>query len=107
MPSVYHSADVFVLPSKSETWGLAVNEAMACGLAVVVSDRCGCAPDLIKNGVNGYVFRSGNKKDLARVLEQVLTSKQQLQELGTASRNIIRDWSFRTCVEILENEFSR
>ena len=57
MPSLYASCDVFVLPSISETWGLSVNEAMASGKAVIVSDRCGCATDLVDHGINGYIFR--------------------------------------------------
>jgi glycosyltransferase involved in cell wall biosynthesis len=47
---------VFILPSKSETWGLSVNEAMACGLPVVVSTSCGCQPELVIEGVTGYSF---------------------------------------------------
>lgn len=49
-------ADVLVLTSLSETWGLVVNEALVCGLPVLVSDRCGCVPDLVQDGVNGLVF---------------------------------------------------
>jgi len=52
MPLTYRMGNIFILPSIVETWGLAVNEAMACGRAVVVSDRVGCAPDLIKRGIN-------------------------------------------------------
>jgi glycosyltransferase involved in cell wall biosynthesis len=46
-------SDVLVLPSYSEPWGLVVNEAMACGMPVIVSEKCGCAPDLVQNGKNG------------------------------------------------------
>ena len=49
MPVLYQSADLFCLPSKSESWGLAVNEAMACGKAILASDKCGCAINLIKD----------------------------------------------------------
>ena len=67
MPALYRLADVYVLPSKGpeETWGLAVNEAMACGRAVIVSNKCGCAPDLVEDAVNGYVFTAGDAKALA------------------------------------------
>ncbi len=58
MPAIYQLADVFVLPSKGpgETWGLSVNEAMASGKPVLVSDKCGCAFDLVEEGKTGYTF---------------------------------------------------
>jgi glycosyltransferase involved in cell wall biosynthesis len=57
MPVVYRACDLFVLPSGyGETWGLAVNEALACHRPVLVSDRVGCAPDVVKQGNNGWVF---------------------------------------------------
>ena len=60
MPAVYRLGTIFVLPSigANETWGLAVNEAMACGCAILVSDRVGCATDLVRNGENGYIFKA-------------------------------------------------
>ncbi len=58
MPAVYRLGDAFVLPSAyAETWGLAVNEALACGRPVLVSDRVGCAADVVEQGRNGWVFR--------------------------------------------------
>lgn len=56
VPDVLALSNVLVLPSISEPWGLVVNEAMACGLPVIVSDRCGCVPDLVHDGQNGFVF---------------------------------------------------
>jgi len=66
MPIVYHLGDVFVLPSKGpvETWGLAINEAMACSRAILVSDRCGAAVDLVNNGINGFIFKNNNSSHL-------------------------------------------
>ncbi|HZP99720.1 MAG TPA: glycosyltransferase family 4 protein [Reyranella sp.] len=73
MPSVYASADVVVLPSDgSETWGLAINEAMACGVPAVVADAVGCGPDLIEEGATGAVFPVGNVKAMAAAIEKVL-----------------------------------
>jgi len=65
MPEVYAAADVLVLPSSSETWGLVVNEAFACGLPAIVSDRVGCAPDMIMDGLTGTVVPAGNVERLA------------------------------------------
>jgi 1,2-diacylglycerol 3-alpha-glucosyltransferase len=57
LPVYYALADAFILASTIEPWGLVVNEAMACGLPVLVSDRCGCAPDLVPEGQNGFTFK--------------------------------------------------
>jgi glycosyltransferase involved in cell wall biosynthesis len=73
LPSVYRAADVLALPSEgSETWGLVVNEAMACGTPCVVSDACGCAPDMIAPSINGAVFKVGSVHSLASNLLTVL-----------------------------------
>ena len=60
-------ADVLVLPSRWDGWGMVVNEAFSVGVPVIVSDRCGAA-DLVQNGINGYVFQSGDVADLRRCL---------------------------------------
>lgn len=73
LPYYYTGADLLVLPSDGgETWGLVVNEAMACGLPAVVSDAVGCAPDLIDPGETGEVFPMGDVEELARSLERAL-----------------------------------
>lgn len=64
MPKMYAIADVFVLPSLEETWGLVINEAMACGLPVITTNKVGSSIDLIENKVNGFICRSGSDKDL-------------------------------------------
>ena len=74
LPAVYASADVLVLPSDGrETWGLVVNEAMACGLPAVVSDAVGCGPDLVERGATGAVFPLGDVAALAAALDSVLS----------------------------------
>jgi glycosyltransferase involved in cell wall biosynthesis len=65
MPAYYAAANAVVLPSDSETWGLVVNEAAACGLPAVVSDAVGCGPDMIDKGRTGYVFPAGEVRVLA------------------------------------------
>lgn len=66
MPSAYAAADLMVLPSTGrETWGLVCNEALACGIPIVVSDQVGCAPDLAKDGLVGRSFSIGNITELA------------------------------------------
>ena len=73
LPGVYAAADALVLPSTgAETWGLVVNEAMACGTPCVVSDACGCAPDMIVPGITGATFAVGDVAGLARALAVTL-----------------------------------
>ncbi len=105
MPGVYQLADVFVLPSQGpgETWGLAVNEAMACGLPVIVSNRCGCAADLVKEGVNGHVFTSGNITDLVSKMQSCLqVGKQGLKQQGAISAQIINHWTLEMVAAPIE-----
>ncbi|TAJ85275.1 MAG: glycosyltransferase family 1 protein [Reyranella sp.] len=73
LPSVYASSDVLVLPSTAvETWGLVVNEAMACGVPAVVSDAVGCGPDLIEPGITGAVAPLDDVPALAAAISSVL-----------------------------------
>ncbi len=105
MPIIYSMADVFVLPSKGpeETWGLAVNEAMAAGKAVIVSDKCGCNVDIVENDINGYVFESENATELSTVLKQTFDKgKAGIQEMGNNSKRIISNWGFDKAAELLE-----
>jgi glycosyltransferase involved in cell wall biosynthesis len=71
MPERLAAADLLVLPSRFDGWGMVVNEALSVGTPVIVSDRCGSA-DLVQNGVNGFVFRSEDVSDLRRCLSEFL-----------------------------------
>ena len=68
LPVYYGLASAFVHASTTEQWGLVVNEAMASGLPVLVSNRCGCAQDLVKEGVNGFTFDPCNVEQLAQLM---------------------------------------
>jgi glycosyltransferase involved in cell wall biosynthesis len=77
MPETYAAADVLVLPSDGrETWGLVVNEALACGTPVVVSDKVGCAPDLAANG-GGLTFPVGDVAALSRSVQQLVAEPER------------------------------
>lgn len=104
MPVLYQAADVFCLPSKSETWGLAINEAMACGRAILASDKVGCVADLINNNVNGVVFKSGDANDLAGKLQALTANKAELIKMGRESQFIIKNYSFSHIAEAIENK---
>lgn len=105
MPEVYKMADVFVLPSQGpgETWGLAVNEAMASGKAVLVSDKCGCAVDLVEAGVTGFTFESNNTADLQKKIELMAADKAKLKEMGRNACKKIQDWSFEKIITAVED----
>ncbi|RZK26361.1 MAG: glycosyltransferase family 1 protein [Flavobacterium sp.] len=103
MPEIYSACDLFCLPSRSETWGLAVNEAMAAGKAILASDKTGCASDLILEGKNGGIFLSGDLNDLIINLEN-LCHKGKLQDLGAESLKIIENWSFNEQVIAFESQ---
>jgi glycosyltransferase involved in cell wall biosynthesis len=105
MPAVYQLADVFVLPSKgpSETWGLAINEAMAAGKAILASDACAAAIDLIKPGANGYIFKSDVMEDAVNKIKLLGNSKVQLAAFGKASAAIIESWSYEKICTAIES----
>jgi glycosyltransferase involved in cell wall biosynthesis len=87
MPTVYAAADVLVLPSDGlETWGLAVNEAMACGVPAVVSDAVGCGPDLVEQGVTGATFPFGNIPALAKALDTAISLDPTMTRQQLAAR---------------------
>jgi glycosyltransferase involved in cell wall biosynthesis len=94
MARLFGLSDVFVLPSRHEPWGLVVNEAMAAGLAILVSDDVGCWPDLVKPGENGLVFPTGDVDAFALAIEDLLSNTERLAAMGQKSREIIGGWSF-------------
>ncbi len=104
MPVVYQACDLFCLPAKGpgETWGLAVNEAMACGKAILVSDKVGCAADLVSDNSNGYVFKAGDITDLILKLKKLTENKETLLRYGEQSLIVIRDWNFVNIAKAIE-----
>lgn len=93
LPAYYGLASAYIQASTSEQWGLVVNEAMASGLPVLVSDRCGCAPDLVKDGVNGFTFGPYDTKGITDRMLQISGSECDLEAMGKASRATISYWS--------------
>ena len=100
IPSAYAAADVFVLPSRhSETWGLVVNEAMNFGLPVVVSDKVGCAEDLVAPGRNGFVFPAGDSEALADALRALVGYAERRAQFGERSRELVGRYSLEACAD--------
>jgi glycosyltransferase involved in cell wall biosynthesis len=92
LPAYYGLAKTFIHASTTEQWGLVVNEAMASGLPVLVSNRCGCAQDLVEDDVNGYRFDPYNVGQLADLMLKVSSCSFPLSSFGAASVRIIENW---------------
>jgi len=105
MPVVYYLSDILALPSQGpgETWGLVVNEAMACERAILVSTKSGCAIDLIENGKNGFIFESGNLEQCIDCLTTMSASKKEPEKMGAFSSEKIRKWSFAEICKCIEH----
>jgi 1,2-diacylglycerol 3-alpha-glucosyltransferase len=99
LPDYYGSALAFVHASTTEQWGLVVNEAMASGLPVLISNRCGCAPELVQEGVNGFTFDPWDVELIARRMFQLSRLElDALAKMGEASRRISTDWGLQRFV---------
>jgi len=94
MPVLYQACDVFCLPSVSETWGLALNEAMAAGRAVIASNKCGGAIDLIEQGATGWIFPANDTEALVKILELLTIKQFDLATMGKAAKKRIANWSY-------------
>ena len=106
MPVIYRVADIFVLPSigPGETWGLALNEAMACGRPVVATTKVGGAIDLIQNNINGLIIENGNTSDLEELIQRSLADRSGLIEMGIESEKKICNFSFEKIVSAINRE---
>ena len=93
LPAYYALAKVFIHASTVEPWGLVVNEAMASGLPLLVSNRCGCARDLVQEGINGFTFDPYNLQQMADLMARLSDSAFQISDFGNASARIIASWS--------------
>jgi glycosyltransferase involved in cell wall biosynthesis len=93
LPAFYDLADVFVLPSSNEPWGLAVNEAMASGCAIIATNECGCAADLI-DGRCGRVVSADDPQVLASALSEILCDESMARDMGAKARERVSEFGF-------------
>jgi 1,2-diacylglycerol 3-alpha-glucosyltransferase len=107
LPQVYAAAHALILPSVSEPWGLVINEAMAAGLPVLVSDRAGAALDLVFPGINGYIFNPLSQRDMVDAMCRLSSDEVDREAMARASRRIIAGYTPETwstaladCIEV-------
>ncbi len=103
LPAFYAAADVLVLPSEYETWGLVVNEAMACGLPCIVSDKCGAAADMILEGESGFTYPMGDVLRLAELMVVMAESKEERKTMGRYATEYVQNFSVSTTVTALKD----
>jgi len=90
LPLFYAYAGIFILASKTDQWGLVVNEAMASRASGLVSEGCGCADDLVYNKINGFKFIP-EKHEIIKTLKELLNyNEDELSLMGNKSKEIIR-----------------
>jgi glycosyltransferase involved in cell wall biosynthesis len=98
LPRHYAMCDAFVLPSLYEPRGAVINEAMACGLPIVVTDRCGSLGDIVRPGENAFVYPAGDAAALAHALDALMDDEIR-KGMGNRSREIIATWDYQRGIQ--------
>lgn len=101
----YKAADLFVLPTREDIWGLVINEAMAYGLPVITTDRCVAGLDLVEDGVNGYIVPVEDALILAEKMDLVLSGNPE--EMGAHSLEKIRPYTIENMAKIHMEVFGK
>jgi len=101
LPVYYGLGTAIILPSTRESWGLSINEAMACGLPVLASDQCGSVPDLVFPGINGMVFDPRDSDQIADAMTRLSSGDVDLAAMGEASRRLVANHTTQTWAEAL------
>jgi len=92
----YKLADIFVLPTREDIWGLVINEAMAYGLPIVTTNKCNAGLELVKNGINGYIVQVGNVEELrCAIIDSLLRS----DEMGYSALKAIQSYTIENMVK--------
>ena len=94
LPAYYGISSVFVHDSHDEPWGVSVQEAVACNIPVVVSENVGAAYDLVRDGLNGFTFKTGNQIELADCILQSLSLNQEI--MFETNLNLLSFWNFKS-----------
>jgi len=100
LPAAYAAADLLMLPSTAkETWGLVVNEAMACGRSALISRSVGCTPDLIVDGVTGYAVEEGDIEGFADRIGELARDRDRVQSMGCAAKTRIAGFNVHAAAD--------
>ena len=104
LPSLYNSADIFVMPSPEELQSIATLEAMACGKPILAADAR-ALPELVEPGVNGYLFQACDAEDAARRMEQIMNEHEKWAVMGQASYNLVQKHSLQNTIKHFEEHY--
>ena len=107
MPAIYRMGDIYILPSKTETWGIGVNEAMACGRPVMVSEKVGCGIDLVQDKNTGIIFRLGDIETCYQFLKNLSENRDKLKEMGANALQLIQSFTFSQIVESISQTMEK
>ena len=103
LPAYFGLCDVFVIPSAMEPWGLIVNEVMNAAVPLIATDEVTAAYDLLEDGENGYMVKTGDIDDMAAALLKILADPAKAKAMGARSLEIVGDWSFERDVAELKD----
>src|SRR5262249_15347298 len=92
-PTFYALSRFVVLASEFDQWGLCVNEAMASGRPAIVSQSCGCANEVVHDGINGLLVPPGDVEQLAKKMRQLAEDDALCEQLARNAETTIRDWT--------------
>lgn len=93
LPQFFAQADVFVLPSRYDGWGVVVNQALGAGLPIICSNQVGAGYDLVRDGENGFIFRAGEADSLAEKMARFTQDETLAAHFGAASRDLAENWT--------------
>jgi glycosyltransferase involved in cell wall biosynthesis len=99
LADLYALAETLILPTHSDPWGLVVNEAMACGLPIIVSSVAGCSADLVEDGWNGYVVPPRDSEKLSVAIDSLVRQPELKQQMSARSLERIRNYSPEACAD--------
>ena len=95
----YAAADIFVLPSQGESWGVVINEAMCFGLPIITTNKVMASYDLVREGENGYILFPGDIAALTSALKELLSDPEKRRRMGERSTQIISEWHYGLFIE--------
>lgn len=103
----YKASDLFILPTRSDVWGLVINEAMACGLPIISTDNCVAAKELIINDVNGFIIKYNDCNKLTEKINEILSDENKIKSMSMNSLDIIKPYTLENMARIHMEIFSR